>query len=151
MDLDHFKEINDQHGHHVGDRALCEVARVLRAAIRPYDICVRYAGDEFIVVLSGCSAEEAEAKRQELQKNIDEVYFEARPGKRLPLGISIGAAVFPIDGDSYEALLATADSRMYQDKGRRKAHENPAAAHPSPGAHPELTELDIQRAPTGIL
>ena len=60
MDLDDFKEINDSHGHHVGDRALREVARVLRAAIRPYDICVRYAGDEFIVVLSGCGADEAE-------------------------------------------------------------------------------------------
>ncbi len=67
MDLDNFKEINDTHGHHVGDHALCEVARVLRTAIRPYDICVRYAGDEFIVVLSGCGADEAEHKRQELQ------------------------------------------------------------------------------------
>src|SRR6266853_573813 len=83
MDLDDFKEINDNHGHHVGDRALREVAGVLRAAIRPYDICVRYAGDEFIVVLSGCNAEEAERKRVELQTAIDEVVFEARPGKRL--------------------------------------------------------------------
>jgi diguanylate cyclase (GGDEF)-like protein/putative nucleotidyltransferase with HDIG domain len=121
MDLDHFKEINDQHGHHTGDRALCEVARVLRAAIRPYDICVRYAGDEFIVVLSGCSMEEAELKRQELQKEVDEVYFEARPGKRLRLGISVGTAVFPQDGDSYEVMLATADSRMYHDKAARKS------------------------------
>ena len=62
MDLDSFKEINDNHGHHVGDRALCEIARVLRTTIRPYDICVRYAGDEFIVVMSGCGAEEAEAE-----------------------------------------------------------------------------------------
>src|SRR5439155_11291260 len=59
MDLDRFKEINDTYGHHVGDRALREIAAVLRAAIRPYDICVRYAGDEFIVVLSGCGGEEA--------------------------------------------------------------------------------------------
>jgi diguanylate cyclase (GGDEF)-like protein/putative nucleotidyltransferase with HDIG domain len=120
MDLDHFKEINDSHGHHVGDRALCEVARVLRAGIRPYDICVRYAGDEFIVVLSGCSADEAEQKRLELQQGVDAVYFEARPGKRLQLGISVGTAVFPRDGESYEALLATADNRMYQDKASRK-------------------------------
>src|SRR5215213_5522183 len=120
MDLDHFKEINDSHGHHVGDRALCEVARVLRAAIRPYDICVRYAGDEFIVVLSGCGADEAEQKRLELQQGVDAVYFEARPGKRLPLGISVGTAVFPHDGESYESLLATADNRMYQDKSNRK-------------------------------
>src|SRR5262249_16995183 len=120
MDLDCFKEINDNHGHHVGDRALCEVARVLRAAIRPYDICVRYAGDEFIVVLSGCSMQEAEQKRLELQQCIDEVDLEGGAGKRLKLGISLGAAVFPHDGDSYEALLAVADNRMYQDKAARK-------------------------------
>ena len=56
MDLDNFKDINDTYGHHVGDRALRDVAGVLRTGIRPYDICVRYAGDEFIVVLSGAAA-----------------------------------------------------------------------------------------------
>jgi diguanylate cyclase (GGDEF)-like protein len=154
MDLDDFKAINDSHGHHVGDRALCEVARVLGTAIRPYDICVRYAGDEFIVVLSGCSAEEAEQKRQELQKSIDEVYFEVRPGRPVPLGISIGAAVFPHDGDSYEALLATADSRMYQDKSARKRRAGRVSARPDGGASarfPELTDVDIQRGAAGIL
>jgi diguanylate cyclase (GGDEF)-like protein/putative nucleotidyltransferase with HDIG domain len=155
MDLDSFKEINDSHGHHVGDRALCEVARVLRAAIRPYDICVRYAGDEFIVVLSGCGADEAEHKRQELQKSIDDVFFEARPGKRLQLGISVGAAVFPQDGESYEALLATADSRMYQDKTgrkRRMGRDYPrTTVIAGTATYPELSELDIQRAAAGIL
>jgi diguanylate cyclase (GGDEF)-like protein/putative nucleotidyltransferase with HDIG domain len=120
MDLNDFKEINDNHGHHIGDKALRAVAGMLRAAIRPYDICVRYAGDEFIVVLSGCGHEEAEAKRLELQQAIDELVFEARPGVRLPLAISAGAAVFPHDGDSYESLLAHADSCMYRDKSTRK-------------------------------
>jgi diguanylate cyclase (GGDEF)-like protein/putative nucleotidyltransferase with HDIG domain len=155
MDLDNFKEINDSHGHHVGDRALCEVARVLRAAIRPYDICVRYAGDEFIVVLSGCSSDEAEAKRQELQKGIDDVFFEARPGKRLSLGISVGTAVFPQDGESYEALLATADSRMYQDKaGRKRRGGRGGGGRPNVNAlsqFPELTDFDIQTAAAGVL
>jgi diguanylate cyclase (GGDEF)-like protein/putative nucleotidyltransferase with HDIG domain len=154
MDLDNFKDINDSHGHHVGDRALCEVARVLRTAIRPYDICVRYAGDEFIVVLSGCAADEAEAKRQELQQGIDAVVFEARPGKRVQLGISVGAAVFPQDGESYEALLATADSRMYQDKAQRKRSGGRESARPEALASsqfPDLTEVDIQRAAAGII
>jgi len=154
MDLDNFKDINDSHGHHVGDRALCEVARVLRTAIRPYDICVRYAGDEFIVVLSGCGADEAEHKRQELQKNIDEVFFEARPGKRVQLGISVGAAVFPQDGESYEALLATADSRMYQDKaGRKRRGGRETGRHQAMATtqFPDITEFDIQRAAAGIL
>jgi len=120
LDLDDFKEINDTHGHHVGDRALREAALVLRGAIRPYDICVRYAGDEFIVVLAGCGWEEAENKRQELQRAVDALVFEVRPGTPIPLSISAGAAVFPHDGDSYESLLAKADSRMYRDKIVRK-------------------------------
>jgi diguanylate cyclase (GGDEF)-like protein/putative nucleotidyltransferase with HDIG domain len=154
MDLDNFKEINDSHGHHVGDRALCEIARVLRTAIRPYDICVRYAGDEFIVVLSGCGADEAEHKRQELQETIDGVYFEARPGKRVKLGISIGAAVFPQDGDSYDPLLAMADSRMYQNKSVRKRKDGRESTRhdvPPSSQFPDLTDLDIQRAAAGIL
>ena len=153
MDLDDFKSINDSHGHHVGDRALCEVARVLRTAIRPYDICVRYAGDEFIVVLSGCDADEAQSKRAELQQSIDDVYFEARPGKQVPLGISVGAAVFPQDGESYEALLATADSRMYQDKSRRKraGGRDPKGTDSGTTQFSELSELDIQKAASGIL
>jgi diguanylate cyclase (GGDEF)-like protein/putative nucleotidyltransferase with HDIG domain len=161
MDLDSFKEINDNHGHHVGDRALREVATVLRSAIRPYDICVRYAGDEFIVVLSGCGADEAERKRVELQRTVDDVLFEARPGRRLPLAISVGAAIYPQDGDSYEALLATADSRMYRDKTRRKQRVQvqpaatgtdgmPAVAVPLPPPQ-EITDVDLQRAGFGVL
>jgi diguanylate cyclase (GGDEF)-like protein/putative nucleotidyltransferase with HDIG domain len=152
MDLDNFKDINDTFGHHVGDRALREVAGVLRAGIRPYDICVRYAGDEFIVVLSGCSGEEAERKRLELQRAVDGLEFEARPGKMLALAISIGAAVFPHDGDSYDMLLATADSRMYRDKTRRKRETGGAGNAHARSTPPEsLTDVDVRRAATGVL
>jgi diguanylate cyclase (GGDEF)-like protein/putative nucleotidyltransferase with HDIG domain len=151
MDLDSFKEINDNHGHHVGDRALCEIARVLRTTIRPYDICVRYAGDEFIVVMSGCGAEEAEQKREELQRSIDAVFFEARPGKRLRIGVSIGTAIFPHDGDSYEVLLATADSRMYQNKAERKRRAREEDHRRAAGLPPAVGDADIQQSAAGIL
>ena len=120
MDLNDFKDINDTFGHHVGDRALREVAQVLRGAIRPYDVCVRYAGDEFIVVLAGCGWDEAEYKRLELQEAVESLVFEAKPGVRMPLSISAGAAVFPHDGSTYEVLMAKADRRMYRNKVMHK-------------------------------
>jgi diguanylate cyclase (GGDEF)-like protein/putative nucleotidyltransferase with HDIG domain len=153
MDLDNFKEINDTYGHHVGDRALRDVAGVLRQGIRPYDICVRYAGDEFIVVLSGCGGEEAERKRLELQRAVDQLLFEARPGKTLPLAISVGASVFPHDGNTYETLLATADGRMYRDKTRRKRElGGGAGSHADQRARQRsFTDVELQKAAVGIL
>jgi diguanylate cyclase (GGDEF)-like protein len=153
MDLDRFKEINDRYGHQAGDRALRDVAGALRAVIRPYDICVRYAGDEFIVVLPGCGGEEAERKRLELQSAIDGLRFEVRPGLTLTLAISAGAAVFPHDGQSYEALLATADSRMYRDKtARKRLGAGSRAQDPMPSTGPKgMSELDLTRAASGIL
>ena len=120
MDLDGFKTINDTYGHHVGDRALREMSLALQGTLRPYDLCVRYAGDEFIVVLTDCSRETAELKRSELQERIGQIEIEVRTGKRLRLAASAGAAVFPHDGSNYETLLAEADHRMYRDKAVRR-------------------------------
>ena len=106
-------------------------------------------------MLSGCGAAEAEHKRQELQRGIEDVFFEARAGKRVPLGISVGAAVFPQDGESYETLLATADSRMYQDKATRKRRGFRVVSinrdTPTQPKFPELSDHDIHRAAAGIL
>jgi diguanylate cyclase (GGDEF)-like protein len=121
MDLDDFKEINDTYGHRAGDRALRDVGSALRTAIRPYDTCVRYAGDEFIVVLSGCGAEEADAKRRELQDVVARLPF-AVDGGSVMLSISGGIAVYPQDGDTCDALLAAADREMYTDKHVRKTN-----------------------------
>jgi diguanylate cyclase (GGDEF)-like protein/putative nucleotidyltransferase with HDIG domain len=127
MDVDGFKTINDTYGHNVGDHALREVALALQAALRPYDLCVRYAGDEFIVVLADCSREAAEAKRRELQTRVAEIQLDVRAGKRLRLGASAGAAVFPHDGTTYEQMLASADHLMYRDKASRRGRVTIAA------------------------
>ena len=132
LDLDGFKEINDRHGHHVGDRALREVSRVLADAIRPYDICVRYAGDEFVIVLSDCGREEAEIKRKELQQAVGRLELEIAPAVTLALGCSCGAASFPRDAETHESLIALADRRMYEDKrGRKLPAETPRTAPPA--------------------
>src|SRR5712691_6381361 len=121
MDIDEFKAINDTYGHHVGDHALRQVAAALQTGLRSYDLCVRYAGDEFIIVLAECSREAAEVKRREIQQRISEIEIEVRAGKTMRLAASAGASVFPHDGTSYEALLADADQRMYRDKAARRS------------------------------
>jgi diguanylate cyclase (GGDEF)-like protein/putative nucleotidyltransferase with HDIG domain len=141
MDVDGFKAINDTYGHNVGDHALREVAHALQGALRPYDLCVRYAGDEFIVVLADCTREAADAKLRELQARIAEIEVEVRPGKRLRLGVSAGAAVFPHDGSTYEELLAEADHLMYRDKAARRGR---APIAPAPA--PEFLSADLYEA-----
>ncbi len=143
MDIDEFKAINDTFGHHVGDRALREMASALHSALRPYDLCVRYAGDEFIIVLADCSPDQAELKRRELQEQVGRIEFEVRPGKLLRLRASAGAAVYPHDGTTYEALLAGADQAMYRDKAARRRTPTP----PRPPVSPEFVADMVPEAP----
>ena len=135
LDLDNLKPINDTFGHQAGNRALCAVAAVLRGAIRPYDICARYGGDEFIVLLSDFGADQAAAKRIELQKAVESMPFSVGDLLRVRLTISVGAAVFPADGDSYEVLLHAADRRMYEDKAARKHQQAERAIHRTAHEH----------------
>jgi diguanylate cyclase (GGDEF)-like protein/putative nucleotidyltransferase with HDIG domain len=121
LDLDDFKTINDEHGHLIGDRALQEVARVLQQSTRAYDTCIRYGGDEFVILLPSCSRTEAEDRCAELQRAVTALSLRTPDGREIPLRVSAGASVFPEDGDTYERLLVRADRRMYRDKARSKA------------------------------
>jgi diguanylate cyclase (GGDEF)-like protein/putative nucleotidyltransferase with HDIG domain len=121
LDLDEFKDINDVHGHLSGDRALQEVASALRETTRTYDVCVRYGGDEFVVLLASSGRAEAEQQRRRLQEAVSAIQFETASGELVSLNVSAGAAVYPDDGETYERLLARADRRMYRDKAERKS------------------------------
>jgi len=136
LDLDRLKEINDTYGHEAGDRALRTIGSVLKATVRQNDLCARFAGDEFVVVLWECPPEHEARRVQELQNAVAAHPFEPRPGVRLSLSISAGPARFPDDGHTFHELLAAADERMYRDKAVRRSRN--VTRHGSAVAKSEL-------------
>jgi diguanylate cyclase (GGDEF)-like protein len=119
IDLNDFKSINDTYGHGAGDLALRQVARVIQQSIRPYDMCARYGGDEFVVVMPGCDVIDAHSRALAACAAVSAIHCEPMPGVELALSISVGSAVFPAEGASFDHLLAAADRRMFRNKARR--------------------------------
>jgi diguanylate cyclase (GGDEF)-like protein/putative nucleotidyltransferase with HDIG domain len=124
LDLDRLKEINDTYGHEAGDRALRAIGSVLRSTVRETDLCARFAGDEFVIVLWDCSPEHELRRVAEVQTAVSAYPFEPRQGVLVPLSISAGCARFPHDGLTLDDLLISADERMYQDKATRRGRSS---------------------------
>jgi len=114
-DIDHFKSINDTHGHAAGDAALRVVSRTLGEALREGDSVGRLGGEEFLVLLPMLEGDRAEAAAERLRRRIEQTRapFE---GREIPLSISIGVGCRR-QGDSVDSLLARADAALYAAKG----------------------------------
>ncbi|WP_420473315.1 diguanylate cyclase [Noviherbaspirillum sp. ST9] len=120
IDLDHFKKINDQFGHGAGDRMLVAVASRLKDSVRVTDVVARYGGDEFVVLLKGVTNVDDVIAMEEKIRRIVEQPVQLDHGKA-SVGVSIGWALFPEDGEDVDALLKIADKRMFDTKRIRKA------------------------------
>lgn len=120
IDFNHFKAINDRHGHDVGDAVLREMAERLSGAVRALDLVARYAGDEFVVLLDGIGGRaDAEAVREHLDQLLRQPLQALPPGTAdaaAPEGAAIGLAVCPDDGEDADALIRHADADMYRRK-----------------------------------
>jgi diguanylate cyclase (GGDEF)-like protein len=121
IDIDHFKRINDTHGHHVGDLVLQELASLLMQRLRKSDIVCRYGGEEFAVVMPEISSAQATALIEKLMA--DFAKLAEREGTRsLPkMTYSAGVAEFPSEADSLEPLLRIADTHLYRAKEAGRA------------------------------
>lgn len=115
-DVDRFKEVNDRHGHLAGDQVLCEVARRMTAALRPYDLLGRFGGEEFLVGLSTDAPESVCHVAERLREAVAASPFSAE-GLEFPLSVSIGLAVAPADpAAAPELLIHAADGALYRAK-----------------------------------
>lgn len=117
LDLDGFKQVNDTLGHLKGDQLLNQVAEALTRVARADDLVCRYAGDEFVILLPRASPEDADRVASRLREAIATL---GPVEGRVPIGVSIGSAAFPVDGRDGRTLLNAADFRMYEDKFQRK-------------------------------
>src|SRR6202008_4697755 len=121
MDIDDFKVVNDQYGHSIGDRLLASVAGVVRRELRQMDILTRYAGDEFVAIMPMASSKMAVSISERMRGAVEDQLFSVRNGTMVGLGVSLGVACFPEDGETSEELLTAAARRMQRDKHTRKS------------------------------
>ncbi|HEX8236459.1 MAG TPA: diguanylate cyclase [Abditibacteriaceae bacterium] len=116
MDLNNFKFFNDTYGHPVGDTVLRTVAQCLRDTCRTDDVIGRYGGDEFVALLPDTDAHGALEVCSRIAARVEEEAYQGSDGRRIPIGLSFGAAVFPHDGDAALELLTIADANLYEAK-----------------------------------
>lgn len=121
LDVDDFKQINDQYGHRAGDQVLSQLARELQSKMRKIDLLFRYGGEEFVVLLPGAEQEETERTGERLRRIIDEMTMDIEnvPGD-LQVTISVGAAVFPDQSRTQSGIFKAADEAMYRAKKQGK-------------------------------
>jgi diguanylate cyclase (GGDEF)-like protein len=123
LDIDHFKEYNDEHGHVAGDAAIVTVASTMITTLRPSDMAARYGGEEFLVLLPNCNLDAATRVAERLRQGIEQAVVQfAHGGADLPpVTVSIGAHQMPEEG-SLEPLIVAVDEALYRakDAGRNR-------------------------------
>ena len=136
-DLDHFKRVNDTHGHVVGDQVLAAAAEIFLSGLRPYDALFRYGGEEFLFCLPDTTPEQAIVALDRLREQLDQRPIPIAGGKSLPVTVSFGIAALTPEM-AVEDVIARADAALYQakDRGRNRVEAwqddaEPAAADAS--------------------
>lgn len=114
-DIDFFKKINDKYGHQAGDYVLKNVSRIMRQSFRKTDICCRYGGEEFLVILPAASSENAATAANKLRQAVQDevIVFE---DQHIPVTLSCGVATVQIGKETYTEAMARADAALYDSK-----------------------------------
>ena len=116
LDIDHFKALNDTHGHHAGDLALITFAQTVLTNIRRADLAARYGGEEFVVLMPNTSAQEALVVAEKIRAAVAATEVELRDRVGVRLTVSVGVAAYPEDTQSAGDLFGLADDALYEAK-----------------------------------
>jgi diguanylate cyclase (GGDEF)-like protein len=139
LDIDHFKRLNDQHGHQAGDFALFSVAELLRARLRPTDLLGRYGGEEFTIVLPGTNVAGAKVAAERVRRAVEETALVLPDGKPLPqITVSLGVAQAGPETTVAE-LVEQADRALYRAKANGRNRVESGEAGPSARTRPPST------------
>jgi diguanylate cyclase (GGDEF)-like protein len=116
IDIDHFKKFNDTYGHQAGDEVLRQVGQTLRKAVKSHDLVARYGGEEMVIVIDRAHTEDALKAANRICKAIADRNFELAEGLSVNVTISLGVAVYPIDGRTSTELIEFSDQGLYRAK-----------------------------------
>ncbi len=117
LDMDHFKAVNDEYGHDIGDLVLKELSRILSENVRESDIVVRYGGEEFIVLLIGVDSENSAIEiANKIKTKVSQNEINVYAGNKLRKTVSIGLSMFPEDSTNFDIVLKNADVALYEAK-----------------------------------
>lgn len=116
LDLDHFKAVNDSHGHPAGDRLLRQFASLMVETIRKSDLAARYGGEEFVVVMANTSRDDAEVVADKIRSVVEDMVVELDDGAKVRITVSIGGVTFPEGSKGARNLLDLADRALYAAK-----------------------------------
>ena len=117
LDVDHFKSVNDEYGHDVGDKLLEDIAVSIQETIRESDMAIRYGGEEFLILLIGDNTENSAFEvADKIRANIEKKEFQIKPGYTLHKTISIGLSIYPKDTKEFQTAVKYADMALYKAK-----------------------------------
>jgi diguanylate cyclase (GGDEF)-like protein len=139
FDVDDFKQVNDRFGHAAADKALCELAALLRCRLRVSDVPIRYGGDEVVVLLPDTNLEGARALADKLLQSVRELEVRHR-GLVVRVTISVGVAAYPLNGTDPESILRAADLALYRAKAEGRDRVAVADGEASPVAKEDVVD-----------
>jgi len=143
LDLDGFKAVNDTHGHKTGDRMLKEIGMIIKDQLREYDFLARYGGDEFVAIVPDTANTDVMELVLRVERSVNDFSLLVGDDQTARVGVSVGTACYPIHGETFDQIVASADKAMYLTKSfhRKRAAQAEGVARPVNTLPDEISEF----------